>query len=281
MKLVNSVLGVFAAVALLSCDQFKVTKTENGDRLQIHEEGDSKKVGKEGDILTFDLVIKSSVDSVFKDTYKEGQPFKVPLQKGQFKGSFENALFHIAEGDSTTVLVSADSLFTKIQQPLPPGVTKGSDLKFTVKMRKIQTMKEFEKEMNDKKVNEGKFVDEFAAKNLKNPIKTADGIQYSENKIGTGATPVAGDSVIVNYIGKFMEGGKPFDQSAPNEPFTFVVGSGAVIPGWDKALLTMKKGGKSTFVIPSKLAYGEQGAGGVIPPNTSLVFEIELIDIRK
>ncbi len=280
MKLINSVLGVLVFAALVSCDQFKITKTEDGDRLQVHEKGESGKLGKDGDILTFDLVIKSSLDTVFKNTYKEGQPFRVPLRKGQFKGSFENALYHIAEGDSTTVLVSADSLFNAIQQTLPTGVTKGSDLLFTVKMRKIQTMKEFEQELEEKKANEGKYVDEYAAKNLKNATKTADGIQYVENLAGSGATPAPGDSVIVKYVGKFMEG-RIFDQSPADQPFIFTVGTGSVIPGWDKALQTMKKGGKSTFIIPSRLAYGENGAGGVIPPNTPLVFEIELIDVKK
>ena len=278
MKFTFSVLTILTVLGLVSCDKFKVTTTENGDRLQVHEKGKSGKVGKDGDILTFDLVIKTSSDSVMKDSYKEGTPFTVPLQKGQFKGSFENALYHIGEGDSTTVLVSADSLFRLMNQPLAPGIAKGSDLKFIVKMQKIQSRADFEKGMLEKKNNEPKIIEEFAMKSLKNAQKTAEGIYFVENTAGTGATAVAGDIVVVQYVGKFMDG-KTFDESK-GQPFEFPLGQGKVIPGWESALKTMKKGGKSTFVIPSALAYGEQGVGP-IPPNTPLVFDITLSDIKK
>ncbi|MFN8429449.1 MAG: FKBP-type peptidyl-prolyl cis-trans isomerase [Spirosomataceae bacterium] len=279
MKLKTSIMVLVATVAIWGCDKFKVTTTKDGDRLQIHEKGKSGKVGKEGDILTFDLVIKSDKDSVIKDSYKEGQSFIMPLQKGQFKGSFENALYHIGEGDSTTVLVSSDSLFKLMNQPLAPGIAKGSDLKFTVKMHKIQTRAEFDKDLLDKKNNEPKEIEAYVAKNLKNALKTADGIYYVENIVGTGATPTVGNLVNVQYVGKFLNG-KIFDKSTPENPFEFPVGEGRVIAGWDKILMTMKKGGKTTVVIPSVLAYGEQGVGP-IQPNTPLVFEITLNDIKQ
>jgi FKBP-type peptidyl-prolyl cis-trans isomerase FkpA len=278
MKFTFSVLTILAVMGLVSCDKFKVTTTEAGDRLQIHEKGKSGKVGKDGDIISFDLIIKTAADSVIKDSYKEGQPFIVPIQKGGFKGSFENALYHIGEGDSTTVLVSADSLFKLMGQPLSPGIAKGSDLKFIVKMHKVQTRAEFDKEAADKKALEPKTVADYAAKSMKNAQKTADGIYYTENSVGVGATPVDGQTVVVEYVGKFMDG-KIFDQSN-GQPFEVPLGQSKVIPGWELALKTMKKGGKSTFIIPSTLAYGEQG-GGPIPPNTPLVFDITLTDIKK
>jgi FKBP-type peptidyl-prolyl cis-trans isomerase FkpA len=278
MKLTFSVLTILTVLGLVSCDKFKVTTTENGDRLLIHEKGKSGKVGKDGDIISFDLIIKTAADSVIKDSYKEGQSFTVPVQKGAFKGSFENALYFIGEGDSTTVLVNADSLFKLMNQPLAPGITKGSDLKFTVKMHKVQTRVEFEKELADKKANEPKIIEEFVAKSMKNAQKMTEGIYYVENSVGAGATPVDGEVVVVDYVGKFMDG-KIFDQSK-GQPFEVPLGEGRVIPGWEIALKTMKKGGKSTFIIPSALAYGEQG-GGPIAPNTPLVFDITLTEIKK
>lgn len=278
MKLTFSVLTILTVLGLVSCDKFKVTTTANGDRLLIHEKGKSGKVGKDGDIISFDLIIKTAADSVIKDSYKEGQSFTVPVQKGAFKGSFENALYFIGEGDSTTVLVNADSLFKLMNQPLAPGITKGSDLKFTVKMHKVQTRVEFEKELADKKANEPKIIEEFVAKSMKNAQKMTEGIYYVEKNVGVGATPVNGEIVIVDYVGKFMNG-KIFDQSN-GQPFEVPLGEGRVIPGWEIALKTMKKGGKSTFIIPSGLAYGEQG-GGPIAPNTPLVFDITLTDIKK
>lgn len=279
MKLFLKSMVVLGALTIVSCNKFKVTTTADGDRLIVHQKGTSGKIGKDGDIVSFNMIIKTEADSVVKDSYKEGQPFTMPLQKGAFKGSFENALYHIGEGDSTTVLVNSDSLFKLMNQPLAPGIAKGSDLKFIVKMNKVQTRADFEKELVEKKNNEPKIIEAFVAKNLKNATKSAEGMYYVENIVGSGATPTMGNTVVVQYVGKFLDG-KEFDKSQPGSPFEFPVGQGRVIPGWDQILLTMKKGGKTTVVIPSTLAYGEQGVGP-IPANTPLMFEITLVDIKK
>ncbi len=278
MRRLFSVCVLAMVIGLTACDKFKVTTTATGEKIQIHEKGKSGKVGKEGDIITFDLAIKTAKDSVVKSSFTEGKPYTVPLQKGSFKGSFENALFNIAEGDSTTVFVNSDSLFSKMNQPNPPGIAKGSELKFVVKMRKVQTRADFDKELMDKKSQEPKIIEAYRSKSMPNAIATPDGLFYTVAQAGTGASPMAGKTVTVQYVGKFMDG-KIFDQSTPQSPFSFKIGDGGVIPGWDKALLTMKKGGKSTFIIPSSLAYGEQGVGP-IPPSTPLVFDITLIDIK-
>ncbi len=281
MKLKNLflVFSVVAMASFVSCNQFKVTTNEAGDRFQLHtdEPGDNAKVG---DIITFDLLIKSETDSVFKDTWKEGQPIQVDVREGGFKGSFENALFNFSKGDSATVYVKADSLFSRIQQPLPPGVTKNSDLRFIVKVREITTADDFAKSQAEKSQNEGKTVDDFAAANLKGATKNEMGMYYLVEKVGNGATVSRGDTVVVNYKGSFFDG-KVFDQSSDGQPFEFPVGLGYVIRGWDEGLLLMKKGEKAKFVMPSSIAYGERGAGNAIPPFTPLVFDIELVDIKK
>jgi FKBP-type peptidyl-prolyl cis-trans isomerase len=105
-----------------------------------------------------------------------------------------------------------------------------------------------------------------------NEVTTSSGLQYVELTIGTGATAESGQTVTVHYTG-WLENGKKFDSSIDRgQPFSFPLGAGRVIKGWDEGVKGMKVGGKRKLIIPSKLGYGTQGAGGVIPPNATLTF---------
>ncbi|MCZ7554292.1 MAG: FKBP-type peptidyl-prolyl cis-trans isomerase [Anaerolineales bacterium] len=111
-------------------------------------------------------------------------------------------------------------------------------------------------------------------------ITTASGLQYEDLVIGTGAQAQPGDTVSVQYTGWLQDGTK-FDSSLNrNQPFTFTLDMGNVIRGWDEGVGGMKVGGKRRLVIPPDLAYGSRGAGGVIPPNATLIFEVELLEVR-
>jgi peptidylprolyl isomerase len=111
-------------------------------------------------------------------------------------------------------------------------------------------------------------------------METASGMLYEIRKKGSGPKPKRGQVVSVHYTGTFLDG-KKFDSSFDrNSPFSFTVGVGQVIPGWDEAVMDMQKGEKRLCIIPSDLAYGSQGAGRLIPPNTPLIFEMELIDVK-
>ncbi len=114
--------------------------------------------------------------------------------------------------------------------------------------------------------------------------KTASGLMYKDDKPGEGSPPKTGATVKVHYTGwLYVNGkkGKKFDSSLDRkEPFAFAIGRGRVIPGWDEGVGSMSVGGKRTLIIPPDLAYGERGAGGVIPPNATLLFEVELLDAK-
>jgi len=113
------------------------------------------------------------------------------------------------------------------------------------------------------------------------PTQTASGLQYVDLKEGTGASPEKGQNVLVHYTGWLKKNGQKFDSSVDRgEPFAFKVGVGQVIRGWDEGVLSMKVGGKRKLIIPPKLGYGARGAGRVIPPNATLVFEVELLALR-
>ena len=110
--------------------------------------------------------------------------------------------------------------------------------------------------------------------------KTASGLQYWDLKKGTGPVAKAGQTVKVHYTGWLADGGKKFDSSVDrNEPFEFKLGAGMVIPGWDEGVAGMKVGGKRQLRIPPDLGYGARGAGGAIPPNSTLVFDVELLGV--
>ena len=110
-------------------------------------------------------------------------------------------------------------------------------------------------------------------------VTTSSGLQYIDLKIGTGATAQAGQTVTVHYTG-WLENGKKFDSSVDRgQPFSFPLGAGRVIKGWDEGVKGMKVGGKRKLIIPSNLGYGARGAGGVIPPNATLIFAVELLGV--
>jgi peptidylprolyl isomerase len=114
----------------------------------------------------------------------------------------------------------------------------------------------------------------------KDLITTESGLKYYDLLPGTGASPATGQTVVVHYTG-WLEDGTQFDSSFDRgEPISFQIGTGAVIPGWDEGVATMKVGGKRQLVIPSGLAYGDSGSGNVIPPGATLIFEVELIEIK-
>ena len=116
------------------------------------------------------------------------------------------------------------------------------------------------------------------------PVTTSSGLQMIDTQAGTGASPKQGQTAVVHYTGYLNDNGnkgKKFDSSVDRgQPFEFPVGAGRVIKGWDEGVASMKVGGKRTLIIPPALGYGASGAGGVIPPNATLIFDVELLGVK-
>ncbi len=283
LKTIGCAVGITMLAA--ACNQYRTQVTENGLKYQIFEHDEKARKAKLGDIMTFHFVLKNGSDSTLRDTYKEGVPQKMVLQAPQYKGSFEEGLALLATGDSAKISISADTLYAKIMQPMPPMIKKGSELTFVVKVVSVLSTEEFQKEQSQagekQKAIDAKVIEDYIAKNnLKaKAIKTASGLYYIPEVEGTGPSPAPGDNIKAHYTGKLLDE-KEFDSSKGKEPLQLTVGAGMVIPGWEEGLTLMKKGSKGVLIIPSGLAYGPETTGP-IPGNSVLKFEMELIDVIK
>ena len=292
-----------ASVGLASCNGgFK--KDDGGMLYNIYVDKGGPKI-QTGDFVSVNLIAKRDDDSVLFNTYDQGHPVQTLVPKPQFKGDIFTGLQKLAEGDSATIKICADSMFKK-GQPKPPGF-KGKYLVYTIKVNKViskGTLSDqvFQTEITDYiknqslvfKNREPQLIKNFIADQKLNVKETADSLYYEITQPGTGPNLAVGDTAVVNYTGKMLNG-KVFDTSVKEEavkgklatdpfrqykPIHIPVGQKRVIPGWDEGLQLLNKGAKATFIVPSNLAYGERGIS-IIGPYTPLEFTIEVVDIIK
>jgi FKBP-type peptidyl-prolyl cis-trans isomerase FkpA len=296
----NLMFLTLAAIGLASCNGgFK--KGDNGLLYQIYTDKSGSKI-KEGDFVLANLVIKNDADSVLLSTYEQGRPSPMILPKPQFKGDIYDGIKLLAEGDSATIKLSADTIFKR--QPKPPGF-KGKFIIYDIKINKVipkgtmtdavfqSTITKFMTDLtaSEKTAEPVKLKNYIADKKL-NLTKTDSGLYYVITKPGTGPLAVKGDTVVAHYTGSLLSG-KVFDTSIkedaikaklpgidqrPYKPMRVAVGAQKVIPGMDQSFLLVNKGAKFTILVPSNLAYGATG-GGPIPGYATTRFDMEIVDI--
>jgi FKBP-type peptidyl-prolyl cis-trans isomerase len=271
-------------------------KTANGALYKIFTNSTGPKA-KLNDVITFNFIQTTDKDSLLFSTYKAGKPVQAQVQASQNVGDLMEVFPLLAAKDSALVKVPTDSVFKGHEEARPPFFPKGSYLTFVIKIEKIQSLNEAIADRNaegqklkDKELTEAAT---YLAANKINAIPTGSGLRYVITKPSVKRKPVAGDTVLVNYTGRILNG-KVFDSSIQADaksagldqpgreykPISVVLGRQQVIPGWDEALLLMNEGSKAKLIIPSTLAYGERGAGQDIPPYSTLIFDVELVQVK-
>lgn len=237
------------------------------------------------DVVTLNLKYITSKDSLVFDSWKMGKPIQLKIAKSSFKGDLMDGLTLLTVGDSASFLINADSLFTKtFAAPRPAFIDSSSYLTFTVKVISTTTEAALKaEELKAEKENamkENEMIAKYIAEKQITPSKSSSGLMYIISEPGTGEQAQAGKTVKVHYTGRLLDGTK-FDSSLDrNDPIEFKLGQGMVIKGWDEGIALLKVGGKALLIIPSNLAYGSRGAGGVIPPFSPLTFEVELVSVQ-
>ena len=256
--------------------QYKIIKDEPGTNMP-----------KLGDNVEMHINTHIGDSSLFNSRkLNNNQPVPFQIMPPSFKGDLVEGFMLMTPGDSALFRVSVDSL-KKAGAQLLPWMKDGDMIEYEVTLVSVKSQEQVKKEAEanaSKQIatDEALLQDYFKKNNIK-PLKTASGLYYTIANPGTGPNPKAGEQITVNYTGKTLDG-TVFDSNLDPkfnhvQPFTFAVGQGQVIKGWDEGLMLLKKGGKGTLFIPSGLAYGERSPSPAIPANSVLVFDVEVTGI--
>jgi len=240
--------------------------TPNGLQYEMHVNVAEEKAVL-GDILVIDMQYGTD-DSLIFDSKNYGRPVYLQVTNPAYAGSMEEGLVLLGAGDSATFYLSADSVYNRIfNLPLPLGIKPGSEMVFHIGVLAVR--------------NEDRDLEKFLFNQGISDTARNSGLIISRKLEGKGRTAVSGKKVTVHYAGTLLDGTK-FDSSRErNEPFTFVLGEGQVIQGWEEGIALLREGDVARLIIPSYLAYGPKGAaGGLIPPYATLLFDVEVLKVE-
>lgn len=279
MKNTVYILAAMAAFVLASCSGKKTTT--NGVTYQIIKgDGNGKSVDGDTTAILFAhyQLANAATDSVLGGTFEKGTPVYIPVIEPNFRQVFEQ----LSAGDSVIMTLNADTFFlNSFGQPRPPFFKDGEDIRFVMKVVDIMSEKEIMKKQEDERnnyISQDSIAFSQTIARLKDAKTTESGMYYVIEKAGKGKGVKKGDKVDVKYKGVLLNG-QVFDDNQVEGIKDLPVGLGQVIPGWDEILQVMHVGDKIKVIIPWKLAYGSRGAGP-IPPFSSLIFEMELVNVK-
>lgn len=281
----TAVATVVAGLLLFGCQNNEFKSSEGGFEYKYVRKGKGSLPGQ-GDIVSYNMKYIDEKDSVLFETTSD-QPAYVPYDSMQWNnaGPLYKAFGMIKEGDSILIRIPTQTLFMEsFRAAVPTNLNPEGFITFCIGAEENKTMEQLEAEStvrSEKQLDKDiEIIDQYLKENNIVAQSTESGLRYVVEIEGNGASPETGDNVTVNYSGYLLDGTQ-FDSSFDrNEPFTFAIGLQQVIRGWDEGIALFKEGGKGTLYIPSSMAYGERGAGGAIPPNSVLKFDVELIKIN-
>lgn len=284
-KISGLLIGAFA-LAFASCDNDGgIKRTSDGLMYKMVKDEPGDDHPAVDDIVKLHVNIHIG-DSTLLSSRKmnRNEPFEFPLMKGMFASDWLNGIPLLTAGDSAVFYVPVDTAKKYAEGQFPPFAKSGDTVIYEVQFVSFQSASEAkEKEEAASKeqmdADDQKLQAYFQEKGL-NPQKTESGLYYVIDREGKGPQIERGQKVTVNYTGTNLEG-KPFDSNTDPqfnhvEPFSFNVGVGQVIPGWDEGVMLLKEGSKARFFIPSPLAYGQRDMGPDMGANAILVFNVEV-----
>jgi FKBP-type peptidyl-prolyl cis-trans isomerase len=288
MKYKNIFL-LLLSVALISgiygCSKHRgFKKTSDGLYYKFHVRGDDTTTLKTGMVLN--LKLKYSInDSVLFNSAEIPQEFMLPLNEPSYKGDLYSGLAMMKPGDSATFITSADSFFLKtIKMPqLPDSSFKGKDIYFDVKLISAKTQAqleaEYKKKMEEAKANETSILADYIKNKNITVAPLPSGLYFIETKKGNNQKPKTGDYGKVHFVVSTIKGDTLYSSYKQGEPMMWESGKDFDNKGVTEALSLMSKGSKASIIVPSSLAFGEQGRGQMIAPYTTLLYDLELTDI--
>ena len=236
--------------------------TESGLVYEVLEPGEGP-APEAGEVVTLHFAATLEDGTDIGNTYEGGQPVGFFLGEGTALPGLDEGIALMHKGEKAKLVIPPE-LALGDQASADGMIPANSTLIFEVELLSIHAG-------TPEAPTEVKEADYMT---------TESGLKYTDLVVGDGPSPEIGQAVTVHYTG-WLEDGTKFDSSLDRgQPFTFAIGMGGVIAGWDEGVATMKVGGKRQLVIPSELGYGAQGAGGVIPPNATLIFEVELLSVK-
>ncbi|MGM0496486.1 MAG: FKBP-type peptidyl-prolyl cis-trans isomerase [Bacteroidota bacterium] len=284
------IFPVLALIMLVSCSKdsrYKgFSKTDSGIYYKLHSFGESKKEVKPGDYITSDITYKKMNDSVFFDGRRKFQ-----ISEPSFEGSIDECFLMLTKGEKATFILPAKTFFNKtLETSLPSFFNESDSLKVVVDLIEVQRKDEFLREKEAflnwikdfgdyEKVQLQQFLEE---KNI-DAKPTESGLYRVVLSKGDGTEVEEGDTVVIHYEGKFLNG-KFFDSTKQRkQPLEFVYGTKMqVIEGMNEIIGEMHEGEKALAILPSDKAFGRAGSStGIIPPYTSVIYEIDLVEVRK